>query len=415
MMEFFATWWPFMVLLALPSLVRRIMYAVITRMFLRLDKSHPDDLPQTAGEWLADEIKRTGLNYRIRTVVTDKEAKFSTDAYHPLDDTIQLSAETHFKRDPMHWAVAAHELGHARFKHALPRFARFTLIARYAQQLSLSTGCGLLLGNVAFALPHVTNLAFLIFAVSATFALVKLVDEMAASIYAMQSLRASPVYAWSHLRSARIMLTLAFSTYLVWFLSNTLLLTQWHRVEELTRTPLVPPLAQLTAFGFVLAAVLSIILIVFPLLKLIEDSKPRATETDRKALVHGLRSLALIVAVPAFALLVYDVRADHNWAYFVMASLVYGHGLFGVVLFGPYMVVDSLVLNRVFRKLTVDPTHRSREFLRDHDAGKQQRAAGNRTLGDIIDRINLSPPVEFKLSRLVYLFHLPLVIAFWLT
>src|SRR5688500_17823114 len=233
MVQFFATWWPIVVLLALPTLVRRIMSGVISRAFLRLDKSHPDDLPQTAGEWLADEVKRIGMDYKIRTMVTDEKAKFSTDAFHPLDNVIQLSADTHFKRDPMHWAIAAHELGHARFHHALPRFARFTVLARFVQRMTLWVACGLLVGNLAFALPHITNLALLLFSIVATLALVKLVDEMAASIFAMESLRKSPVYSWSHLRSARIMLTLAYSTYLVSFLSNALLLTQWHRVEAL--------------------------------------------------------------------------------------------------------------------------------------------------------------------------------------
>ena len=162
MVEFFATWWPIMVLLALPQVVHRLVWGLLTRAFLRLDKSHPDDLPQTAGDWLADELKRIRMDWKVTTMVTDKDARFSLDAYHPLENVIQLSAETHFKRDPMHWAIAAHELGHARFRHAMPRFARFTLIASFGVKMIKWVACGLLVGNVAFAVPHVTTVAFLL-------------------------------------------------------------------------------------------------------------------------------------------------------------------------------------------------------------------------------------------------------------
>jgi hypothetical protein len=81
--ELLRTWWPVLLFVYVHSLATTVMRIAITRSLRRLDESHPDDMPLTAGEWLARELERLGLFWRVRTVVTDDSAKLSLDAGPP--------------------------------------------------------------------------------------------------------------------------------------------------------------------------------------------------------------------------------------------------------------------------------------------------------------------------------------------
>ena len=410
--ELLRTWWPVLLLVYIPPLATTLMRIAITHAFRRLDESHADDLPQTAGEWLAAEIARLGLGGRVRTMVTDEKAKLSLDAYHPFQGVIQLSSDTHFKRDPMHWAIAAHELGHARFKLGWPVLGRLMIVALYLKHATIATALAMVVGNIAFALPHVTDVAFLLLAIGAVLHLFVLLDEIVASVYAMQSLQRSPVFAWSHLRSARLMLVLAFSTYLVGFLARTLLLTQWHLVEQLTSAPIVPPTTQLTGLGIALAVVTSIILVTHGLTRVVTVS---IRVSERFAAFAELVAMFFRPALVVFVLLVYNARSDETYAYLVMAALLYAQGVFLLVLMLPMAFVDTFVLGRFTRRLVIDPTHRTSEFLRDHTRGARQRVQGNSALADLLANAQTAPHAVHRVAQLLHLSHIPLVVAFWLS
>jgi len=66
LLDVLRTWWPVLLLVYVPSLVKTVMRIAFTRSLRRLDESHPDDMPLTAGEWLAREIGRLGLHGRVR-------------------------------------------------------------------------------------------------------------------------------------------------------------------------------------------------------------------------------------------------------------------------------------------------------------------------------------------------------------
>lgn len=400
-----------LLLVYVPSLVGTVTRIAITRSLRRLDESYPDDMPLTAGEWLAREIDRLGLQSRVRTVVTDDDAKLSLDAYHPFHGVIQLSAETHFKRDPMHWAIAAHELGHARFHITCPRLGRATIAALFIKRTFIATAVALVIGNVVFALPHVTDVALVLFAACVPLHGFVLGDELIASMYAMDMLRATPGFWPSHARSARRALALAFSTYAIGFLSRALLLTQWPLVVELTRDAMVPPLATLTASGTVLAAVLSLVLAAAALTRVLVQ----LVKLPDRVLMVGV--VAILLAKPAlFALLllVWNTHTDPSFAWCVMLALIPVQGYFVVALMLPMILVDVFVLDRFAKKWIVDITHRTAQLLRDYEAGKAQRKVGNLAIAELLEKAQTWAPLEHRLLQVLHLSSIPLLIAVWL-
>jgi Zn-dependent membrane protease YugP len=411
LLDLLRTWWPVLLLVYVPSLVSTVMRIAITRSLRRLDESHPDDMPLTAGEWLAREIARLGLQGHVRTVVTDEDAKLSLDAYHPFQGVIQLSAKTHFKRDPMHWATAAHELGHARFHIDWPRLGRLTIAALFTKRTFIALAVALVIGNVVFALPHVTDVALLLLAASVALHGFVLGDELIASVYAMDMLRATPGFGPSHVRSARRMLALAFSTYAVGFLSRALLLTQWPLVMKLTRDAMVPPLATLTTFGTALAAALSIVLVIAALTRVLA----KLIRLPDRVLTVGVVAMLLVKpALLALLLLVWNTHADPSFAWSVMVALIPVQGYFVVALMLPMVLVDVFVLDRFAKKWVVDITHRTAELRRDYEAGKAQRKLGNLAIAELIDKAQTSPPIEHRLLQVLHLSYIPLLIAIWL-
>ncbi|HEY5927816.1 MAG TPA: zinc metallopeptidase [Kofleriaceae bacterium] len=412
MVELLGSLWPLLLLMYVPSLLATVMRIVITRALRRLDESHPDDLEHTAGTWLAHELARLGLGDRVKTIVTDKEAKLSLDAYHPFHGVIQLSADTHFKRDPMHWAIAAHELGHARFHLGWPVLARIIITALYIKRALIPTGVALVLGNIAFALPHLTSIAFALFVISVGLHLFVLLDELVASAYAMQSLRASPTFSSKHMRSADRMLALAFATYLFGFATRLLLLSQWHLVEQLTRHALVPPLATLTTFGFVLAAIVSTVLVVAVLWRIVKRY------LDPIGLVNTIGVIAELLAKPALivlVLLIWNVRADVGYAWNVILALITIQPYFVIMLMLPIILIDIFVVERFARQLVVDITHRTSQLIRDYEAGRAERRVGNLAIADVINKWRTSPPLEHRMLHVLHYSYLPLLITFWLS
>jgi len=409
--ELIRTWWPILVLVWLPGAIQTIMTVAITRAFRRLDESHPDDLPLTAGEWLKREIGRLGLTGWLSQIVTDGEAKASIDAYHPEHGVIQLTADTHFKRDPMHWAIAAHELGHARFKVALPLFGRFMVGMVYVKRGLVAVALALVFGNAMFALPHITDIALHMFQAAIALHLLVLLDESVASTLALRSLRASPEMQPSHMRSARTVLTLAFSTYAIGFATRAALLTQWHLIVDHTKVPAVPPLYHLTTAGVVLAGTATVIATFYALNRIYMAFRLDGTTPKREQAHTFLFQCALLL----FVYLVWNHRADAQWAHYVMAAIVPITGWFIAVLSLPGAIFDLVLFDRIAKRFHVDPTDRTRELRRDHEAGKTQRAAGNVAFAQLIERSEAVPRLERRVRELCRLCYVPLVIAFWLS
>jgi hypothetical protein len=180
---------------------------------------------------------------------------------------------------------------------------------------------------------------------------------------------------------------------------------------ELTRDPMVPPLAALTVVGTVLAAVLSVVLAVAALVRVI----PRFVRLpDRVLMVCGFSMLLAKPAQFAFLLLVWNTHADPSFAWWVMLALIPVQGYFVLALVLPMSLLDAFVLHRFTKKWVVDITHRTAQLRRDYEAGKAQRKVGNLAIAERLDRAQTWPPLEHRLLQVLHLSSVPLLIAFWL-
>jgi len=401
-----SAWWPVCVLVYVPNLVRTAAMILFMRGARRLDAANPDDLPHTAGEWLALEIDRLGLAGKLRTIVTDAEAKISIDAFHPLHRTIQLTSNTHFKRDAVQWAIAAHELGHARFWLGWPLVARAIIASRYLRNWLVTLGLGIAYGNVLYALPGATAFAFWCLAAAAALQIMRLVDEGVASMLAVRSLRASPALGSHHLRAARGALALAFMTYALAAIAYASLLTQWRLIEQLTAVPLVPPTATLTPLGLVGAACATIVLAAFAVICV-------TTVVRRRVVMPGVFVVVWQLALAGFIWLVWNHSADPTYARFAMLAITQVVGLVIAALMLPMAVVDGVLLDRFTKRLAVDYTHETAELRRDRGAGHQLMREGNAAFAKLIERGRTPPMLEQRLRLITWLSYVPLVIAFW--
>jgi Zn-dependent membrane protease YugP len=401
-----SNWWWIAILLYVPKLAHSVAMIAYMRGAYRLDAAIPDDLPYTAGEWLAREIDRLGLEGRVRAIVSDGVRR---NAFHARSSVIQLHADTHFKRDAVQWATAAHELGHAQFWLRYPRLAGWLHRGEIACYVLAIAGAGIAIGNALFALPGATQLAHELLVAAAILQLSRLGTEAHASILGQRSLRASPLLGSHHLRSSRGAMMLAFGTYFAVAASRLLLLTQWHLVERITAIPRVPPLASLTTFGFVVAAVLTLVLAVVVaahVLALI------ASRRDAAALqLANLVAIVRVVAVAGFGYLVWNCRADATYGYFVMAAATQAVGVIVGVLGLPLAVVDRLVVAPIVnRALETGGVHRTRELERDRFAGRRLVDDGNTAAKELA-----TVAVTSRVWVLAQLAFVPLVVAFWVS
>lgn len=400
MIKLIAALWPLLLLFWAVSVAGSIAQILFNRGFRRIDVDHADDLPMTAGEWLEHALTRFGLSWRIRKIVTDKSGAYSLDCYHPYHHTIQLSAETYFKRDPAHWAIAAHELGHAMFKPV-----RVFSAIRQIKRAVTSVAIGLTVGNFIYALPGITELAFKLFVTVAVLHAFVLIGEFAASRWALKTLRAEPGFGRTHMRSARRTLTLAFATYLFSFASYLVLLTQWHVIEAVSRVPHVLPTAVFTTLHWVVAAVASAVLVYYAGFQMWRTVRPGRGWVSRLA-----GTLALITLVA----LVWDLRADPRFALCVMLAGMPLASYFLMLVVVPIYIVEAFTIDPLLRRFRVEPTHLTAEFRRDRYAGSEQLKLGNAMLKRLTQEYADTPYLGDWLHTIIRIAFIPLLIALWL-
>lgn len=399
-------WLLVLLLVGVPSIARLVGHVWFVHRRHVLDHDVPDDLPMTAGEWLAAELTNYGLGERIRVVVTNHITS-SRDAFHVQRGVIQLTEETNFKRDPAYWAIAAHELGHARFRLDHPASVPFSITAQLVKLFLVRFGLGLALGNTLFAIPLATQLAHWMFGGALVLHLPELFDEIAASTAAMRMLRADTALLGSHIRAARSLLTAAFLTYLLPFVGYVVMFSQWWIVERLTATPRMPS-GGVTTLGLVGAAIASLYVLVFGLAHLAAAvRRPRMLN-----LQTALLSIPWAICVVALILLGWDrhLTITHAWIVMLACSAAYPTAM--IVLALPSSIALAVFGRRAHR---YDPgIELSSAFRSAREAGTETTKAGNRWLTSIADNVYAPVSAARRIWELNKLAILALVIAFWL-
>jgi Zn-dependent membrane protease YugP len=405
--NFLLAWWPLFLLIQLPWIATRLAHLAYARTNSRLDHETPDLLPETAGRWLERQIVALGL--RVRSIVTDSRARRSTNAFHPEERTIMLTEEVYFKRDPVYWAVAAHELGHAQFRIGWPRMTALFAWCRTVETLLVSLGLALGLGNMPLGVAHVTDLAFVLLAVALVLHLVEIVEEMIASAIAFAALRRETTLTPAYLRNGRVVLALALSTYLASFVGHAVLLGAWSLVEgNTTHGPVA--LSTLTTFGTAMAILWSVVVGVNAL-ALAFDVRGRSGKLVNATV--WVAALATILASPSLLWLVWDARSGAGFAVCVMLAAVPTIRLFASAASAVFAIPFRIV-RRFFREalhgIEGRGVERSDAFLADAKAGAKLTVAGNAEVARMFARAATGTN---WLSRLMAALVLPLLVVYW--
>ncbi len=133
-------------------------------------------LPEAAGPWLEQQIRRLHLPVRVEVHPRD-----GLDAYWPSVGAIGLSERTWGGCRPGDWAIAAHELGHAMNMASHPLVAQMLPTARLAQALAWRAFAAALLSAVLLDEPLLLPLALGFLGLSVVVSSVVCLDEASAS------------------------------------------------------------------------------------------------------------------------------------------------------------------------------------------------------------------------------------------
>lgn len=406
--NFLLAWWPLFLLIQMPWIATRVAQVAYRRTNSRLDHATPDVLPETAGRWLERQIVALGL--RVRSIVTDSRAKRSTNAFHPEERTIMLTEDVYFKRDPVYWAVAAHELGHAQFRIGWPRLTALFTWCGALEALLVSLGLALGLGNMPYGLPHVTDLAFVLLAVALVLHVLEIVEEMVASAIAFASLRRETTLTPAYLRNVRVVLALALSTYVASFVGHAVLLSAWSLIERNTSHGPVA-ISTLTTLGTAMAIVWSVVVGVMAL-GAVFDIRRRSGRLA--SLVVTVASLLSIVAIPSLLWLLWDTRPGAGFAWCVMLAAVPAirmiAGMASAVFAIPFRIVRRF-FREAFRDIEGPGIERSDAFIADRNAGAKLTTAGNAEITRMLERAGGGGPSVT--TRLMAALTLPLLVVYW--
>lgn len=380
--------WPLLVVAHVPALVNTLVRVWTSRIWHRHDRAMPDDLPQTAGDWLRARLEELESPYRA---YASSKHESHCDRRRRL---IVLASDVSFKPDPVYWAIAAHELGHSR---APAWFRDLAVGAKVLRVVMVAAATAFACGGVLYDLLLARMLALLGFAVAIGLKAVTLVDEAFASITAQRELRAAGLDE-PRLRAARSVLRWAYVTHLSTFVVELGLLAWWPLADlDLSRGP-----STLTAIGTALAAVASVVIIVRVILPIWWLAwSPRLLVAF---------SLLAPVAPFVFLVLAWDTAVGIGAPWLVVLALVAAAGTVHVVLAVPF-ALPVHYLRKLVERFTRGVV-KSTEF---HTAW----AAGFRQLGRDESHLAfkepppLPRPIELACAA-VRLLPLPLVVAFWL-
>jgi hypothetical protein len=384
--DFITRWWPVFATIAILPVANTVTVVFAEAIKAWLDRRIPDDLPLGAGAWIEGEAARLG--YRdLRVIVTER----STNFFAPKRRIIHLDSATYWKRDPLYWATAAHELGHARFAYEHPVASPLVDAIGVMRTILASFGIGLAFGNVMVAQPLIGNLAWSCLVVAFALRLLVLGEEAYASIYAFGLVRRSGAVTPRRMVAVAVALVLAWSTYLSITLSYAVMLARWSLLERAIGGGWTPS-GGVTAIGYGIAGIATAVFVVATIVRL-----------------RGQRRLALERAIANLVIVWLMWDCGHPWPA-ALAVVPFGSVLSSVMTLPSLIVV--IPLRWLMRSIT--GADQTAELLRDRAGGSVAIRRGNRVFDELLagDRRRLSPSA--RLGELRFVFVLPLVIAFWL-
>lgn len=399
-------WWPVLVLLHLPLVVNTIAVTLFKRISHAHDWELPDDLPQTAGDWLRDRAVVHGL----RVVVTDDEHQ--SDGFHPEHRVIFLGAVTHFKSDPVYWAIAAHELGHARIHAEYPLLAALSRVSMWMKPVFLFLGSTIAIGNVLYARPRGLELAFAFLAGALALRILELFEEAYASRIAYRELQTSGHLGRPHLRAVRRSLIAALGTYVSTAAAGAFLLSQWSIVERITGDGWFGELGELTVLGriaVIMICALGVAYAVFHVVAVRTRARLRA-QLGKAGLVEDLSGLVWRVLLAVLLALVWNLQGTATWAWCVILAFILLQRLIVGLLMLPLLYPMTKIAKWI-SGMSGPGHHESDELAASRAAGKPLIEEGKRAVLEMTEYRMKNPTPSQRVNDVLQLAYLPLIVA----
>lgn len=399
-------WWPVLVLIHLPLVLNTIAVTLFKRISHAHDWELPDDLPQTAGDWLRDR----GVVHGLRVVVTDDDEQ-QTDGYHPEYRVIFLRLLTHFKSDPVYWAIAAHELGHARIHAEHPLFGALSRLSMWMKQLFLFLGGTIAIGNLLYARPRGLELAFAFFAGSLALRVFEMCEEAYASWIAYRELRASGHLGRTHLRAVRRCLIAAFGTYLSTAAAGGFMLSQWWIVERITGAGWLGELGQLTTTGWIVVIVICVLGVVYAVFHVVAVfTRPRLHgKLGKPGIAEDLFGVVWRLLLAILLVLVWNLHGTATWAWCVILAFTMLHRLLIAALMLPLIYPMTKIAIWISRLSGYH--HESDELAASRAAGKPLILEGKRAVLEMVEFRVKKPTPASRVYDVLRLSYLPLIAA----
>ena len=373
--------------LAILPIATTLSVAIADAVSKWLDRRIPDDLPQTAGAWIQQQIERLGYHW-LRVIVTEHSRSW----FAPKSKVIHLAADTYYKRDPLYWAVAAHELGHARFAFRHPVAARLINAMGVMSKFLATFGFGLAFGNVMVAVPMIDHLAFACLVVALALRAAILVEEAIASVFACAFVRDTGLVTPGPMRAVALSLALAWNTYFTHILGYAAMLSRWSVLGRAIGGGWTPS-GGVTPIGYGVAGIATVVFVVALYVR-----------------YRGGRRLLLERTIANIAIVWLMWDCGHPWLA-ALAVVPFGTVLAWLASLPALALV--MPLERLLRNLT--GVHKTDELAHDRSRGGEAIKMGNRVLEALMTRDRKVLSLPERLAELDALLVLPLVILFWLT
>ncbi len=188
-------------------------------------------LPEPAGPWIEAQIARRRVPVRLEV-----HREEGMDGYWPTLSVIGLSERTWGGCRPGDWAIAAHELGHARNVGLHPVIAELLLGARLAHGLAWRGTVASLLVVALLGQPWVLGVGLAMAVTTVLAGAIVCADELAASQFAWGLLGDDPRLPRSDRRVALESMAGAASVYVLGCLGQLAVLCAWPAIARLAQT-----------------------------------------------------------------------------------------------------------------------------------------------------------------------------------
>jgi len=397
----------------------------------RLDAQHADDLPEYPGEWIKNQLRDRGLEHQVSVVPSPKGG--TGNAFMPSRHCIYLSSTTYYKNNPVHLAIAAHELGHALLDAGPRLLASLFLFARVFGRYLAYLAAAFLCANIFYGLAWISDAGFKLMAVSVVFQCIVILEEGAVSTHALRMLRQGHPLRASQWLAALVTLCSALATYIAGAVGSTLLLIKYSELSALVAERVTyDPATALGGWRLWVCGALTVIIFGLSVRPAYEVIRPRRTSPE---LSPGDWIALRFIGLPMGALvwMVWDQPLGASWVGLVaLASLSIWSSLRMLLSWLVILIAAGVGLTvRLVKRVVPDSTepepisrddeNRAQEELHSNKFQRRALRARRKAKGrdwrhyDAIDRTRLlRPDWVRRLGYAVALIHLPAVLYFWI-